>query len=521
MTTEQPDNNAEKPYDDVIHLIVDYAYNFDTPSHAALTRAKAALLDSLGAAIESLNTSKECAALVGPLWPNQAGAVSGAFRLPGTKHSLDLLKGAFDLGATIRYLDHNDAFAGAEWGHPSGEFDNHYFADSLSDTTGDESLSLIQYLSLATDNLGAILATADVLSRDAAARGDTAAGGVTIYRVLLAMIKAYEIQGCFQEHNAFNRVGLDHTILVKIGSTAAVSWLMGLTVDQALSAVSHAWADGHPLRVYRQAPNTGPRKGWAAGDACMRAVHLASLARTGQPGIRRVLTDPRWGFYHILNKDNEFKLPRPFGNWVMENVLFKVTTAEGHGLTAVEAALDLVKQLQERNLDVKDIKSIRSRTQKPAMIIINKEGPLHNPADRDHCLRYMVAVVLLKGSQIDTEDYQNDSPWSTDERLERLRTVITMEEVEQFTLDYHDSAIRSAANSLEITMNDGTKLFAQVDFPLGHVRREESLPLVSSKAVRNLRLGLPADRVDEIVATVNGPDFEKLEVSKFVDLFQP
>ncbi|KAK6075575.1 2-methylcitrate dehydratase [Seiridium cupressi] len=497
MTTEQPDNNAEKPYDDVIHLIVDYAYNFNTPSDAALTRAKAALLDSLGAAIESLNTSKECAALVGPLWPNQAGAVSGAFRLPGTKHSLDLLKGAFDLGATIRYLDHNDAFAGAEWGHPS--------------------------------------ATADVLSRDAAARGDTAAGGVTIYRVLLAMIKAYEIQGCFQEHNAFNRVGLDHTILVKIGSTAAVSWLMGLTIDQALSAVSHAWADGHPLRVYRQAPNTGPRKGWAAGDACtcfvkrmmiahsngLRAVHLASLARTGQPGIRRVLTDPRWGFYHILNKDNEFKLPRPFGNWVMENVLFKVTTAEGHGLTAVEAALDLVKQLQERNLDVKDIKSIRSRTQKPAMIIINKEGPLHNPADRDHCLRYMVAVVLLKGSQIDTEDYQNDSPWSTDERLERLRTVITMEEEEQFTLDYHNSAIRSAANSLEITMNDGTKLFAQVDFPLGHVRREESLPLVSSKAVRNLRLGLPADRVDEIVATVNGPDFEKLEVSKFVDLFQP
>ncbi|KAK9421808.1 putative 2-methylcitrate dehydratase [Seiridium unicorne] len=494
MTTEQPDNNAEKPYDDVIHLIVDYAYNFNTPSDAALTRAKAALLDSLGAALESLNTSKECAALVGPLWPNQAGAVSGAFRLPGTKHSLDLLKGAFDLGATIRYLDHNDAFAGAEWGHPS--------------------------------------ATADVLSRDAATRGDTAAGGVTIYRVLLAMIKAYEIQGCFQEHNAFNRVGLDHTILVKIGSTAAVSWLMGLTVDQALSAVSHAWADGHPLRVYRQAPNTGPRKGWAAGDACtcfverthfngLRAVHLASLARTGQPGIRRVLTDPRWGFYHTLNKDNEFKLPRPFGNWVMENVLFKVTTAEGHGLTAVEAALDLVKQLQERNLDVKDIKSIRSRTQKPAMIIINKEGPLHNPADRDHCLRYMVAVVLLKGSQIDTEDYQNDSPWSTDERLEQLRTVITMEEEEQFTLDYHNSAIRSAANSLEITMNDGTKLFAQVDFPLGHVQREESLPLVSSKAVRNLRLGLPADRVDEIVATVNGPDFEKLEVSKFVDLFQP
>ncbi|KAK3332928.1 hypothetical protein B0T19DRAFT_457962 [Cercophora scortea] len=495
MTIINPDNNAELPYDEVIQRIVDYAYTFNTPSDAALLRAKAALLDSLGVAIESLKTSREAAALVGPLWPNAAATVSSSggdtgFHLPGTTHSLDLLKGAFDMGALIRYLDHNDAFAGAEWGHPS-------------------------------DNLGAILATADILSRSHI-NGDGAAGtaSVTVYRVLLAMIKAYEIQGVFQEHNAFNKVGLDHTLLVKIASTAVVSWLLGLTVDQALSAVSHAWADGHPLRLFRQSPNAGPRKGWAAGDACMRAVHLASLARAGQPGIRTALTDPRWGFYHTLYKDQEFILPRPFGCWVMENIVFKVTTAEGHALTAVEAALSLTQQLKARNLAATDITAIRCRTQKPAMVIINKRGPLHNPADRDHCLRYMVAVVLLKGSQIETADYQNGSPWATDPRVEALRAVISMEEDPQFTKDYHDSAVRSCTNALEVTMADGTTLEARVDFPFGHMRREETIALVREKAVENLRLGLCEDRVEKIIKTVTGEGFEEIEVSKFVDLFR-
>ncbi|KAK7743295.1 hypothetical protein SLS53_004380 [Cytospora paraplurivora] len=234
--------------------------------------------------------------------------------------------------------------------------------------------------------------------------------------------------------------------------------------------------------------------------------------------MQSALTDPRWGFYHILYKDNEFRLPRPFGCWVMENIVFKITTAEGHALTAVEASLDLAKQLQQRRLDATNIESIRVRTQKPAMIIINKQGPLHNPADRDHCLRYMVAVVLLKGSQIETADYQNDSPWATDPRVERLRANISMEEDEQFTRDYHDSAVRSCTNALVITMRDGTKLEARVDFPVGHMRREETLSLVKTKAIQNLRLGLPAARVDEIIACVDGAGFKSMEVPGIVYL---
>jgi 2-methylcitrate dehydratase len=233
-----------------------------------------------------------------------------------------------------------------------------------------------------------------------------------------------------------------------------------------------------------------------------------------------VLTDPRWGFYQILNKGNEFKLPRPYGCWVMENIVFKISTAEGHGLTAVEAALDLAQQLQRQNLDVTDIKHIHVRTQKPAMIIINKQGPLHNAADRDHCLRYMISVVLLKGAQIETADYQDDSPWAADARVDQLRAVTSMEEDEQFTRDYHNPAVRSAPNALEVTMSNGAKLEARVDFPFGHVNRKETLSMVRSKTVHNLRLALPAGRVDEIVACVDDVRFENMQASEFVAMFQ-
>ncbi|KAI8628003.1 hypothetical protein F5Y19DRAFT_150164 [Xylariaceae sp. FL1651] len=489
MHIPQPDDNSERPYDKIITQIVDYAYDYEIVSEAAWARSKMALIDSLGVAIESLALSKECTSLVQPLLPG-AGSVVGGFKLPGTSYSMDVLQAAFNMGAMIRYLDHNDAFAGAEWGHPS-------------------------------DNLGAILVTADVLTRDALARGKEDEV-ITMKQVLIGLIKAYEIQGCFQVKNAFNRVGLDHTILVKIASTALVSWMMGLSREQARAAVSHAWVDGHPLRIFRQAPNAGPRKGWAAGDACMRAIHLASLARAGQPGIRTPLTAPRWGFYQVLNKDQEFQLPRPFGTWVVENVIFKVLTAEGHGLTTVEATMTASKKLQELGLDpIQDIKSIRVRTQEAAMIIINKKGPLHNPADRDHCLRYMIAVVLLKnGAEVETADYQDDSSWANDPRVEALRSIISMEEDTQFTRDYHNPEIRSVGSVIELTLNDGTEITTRQDFPLGHpVRNAETVPLVRKKAIRNLELKLSQAEVSRIMETLDRPDFDVLPASNFIDMF--
>ncbi|PYH93830.1 putative 2-methylcitrate dehydratase [Aspergillus ellipticus CBS 707.79] len=481
------DDNTQRPYDTIVTQIVNYAYDFDVTRPEAYQRATATLLDALGAAFEGLTTSPDCRKLIGPVWPAPEQLVNG-FRLPGTKYQLDVLKGAFDMGMLVRYLDHNDAFPGAEWGHPS-------------------------------DNLGAILATADILSRQALAKGEA---GPTMKQVLIALIKAYEIQGCFQIKNAFNRVGLDHVILVKVASTAVTSWLLGLTKPQAQAAVSHAWLDGHPLRVYRQAPNAGPRKGWAGGDACMRAVHLAMLVQKGQPGVRSVLTTPRWGFYDVLFKGKEFDLPRPFGSWVVENVLFKVSTAEGHGLTAVEAALTVAQDLQRRGRTPEEIDRVRVRTQEAAMIIINKNGPLHNAADRDHCLKYMVAVVLLKGAPIDTADYQDGSPWATDPSVETLRSKITLEEDPQMTRDYHNPEIRSLANALSVTLSDGVELDeVVVDFPVGHVRREETMAAVQEKTRRNLGLLLAGDRVESILGLAHGESFGDVPVREFIDLFVP
>jgi len=340
----------------------------------------------------------------------------------------------------------------------------------------------------------------------------------------MAMIKAYEIQGCFQIKNAFNKVGLDHTILVKIASTAVVSWMMGLSIEQTLSALSHAFMDGHPLRVYRQSPNTGPRKGWAAGDACMRAVHLSLLAKAGQPGATSVLTAAKWGFYDTLFKGKEFELPRPFQSWVMENVIFKVNTAEGHGMSAVEAALSISQELSYRSLTPEhDIANIRVRTQAAGMTIINKQGPLHNAADRDHCMQYLIATVLIKGGMIETQDYQDHSPWASDARIEQLRSKIELIEDPQFTADYHDPAVRSVANAILVTLKDGTQLpEAVVEFPLGHPKRTDTVAAVGAKAKRNLALKLSQDRVDQILRLMeDDASFLHMPVSEFVDLFVP
>ncbi|KAH9948882.1 MmgE/PrpD family-domain-containing protein [Amylocystis lapponica] len=431
-------DNTRPPFDAVVQSITDYVFDYQVTSEKAWTRARVALLDSLGCAIESVPV---CNSFIGPLV--KGTVVPNGFPLPGTSHVLDPLKASFDLGALIRYLDHSDAFPGAEWGHPS-------------------------------DNIGAILPVAHWLS----ASGNDS---ITMKYVFEAIIKAYEIQGCFQIKNAFNKVGIDHVVLVKFACAAVVSKLMGLTREQTNDAVSQAFADGQPLRVYRQSPNTSPRKGWAAGDACMRAVHLVFMTKSGQPGYPTVLTAPKWGFYDTSFGGKEFVLPMPFQTRVIENYFIKLVVAEGHGISAVEAALTLSAQLRGK-LDA--VRSIRIRTQEAAMTIIDKTGPLHNAADRDHCMRYMVAVTLLKGAWLEARDYEDDSEWARDPRVDVLRAKMSMEEDPQMTRDYHDRTASKAASALLVTMDDGTVLDeVLVERPIGHPRHLETIPKTKEKFV--------------------------------------
>lgn len=371
------------------------------------------------------------------------------------------------------------------------------------------------------DNIGAILAVADWLSRTSLANQENA---LTMDTVLIALTKAYEIQGCFQIRNAFNKVGLDHTLLVKIASTAVVSWLLGLSELQTLDALSQAWMDSAPLRVYRQSPNAGPRKGWAAGDACMRATHLALLTKHGQPGAPTVLTTPRWGFYDTLFKGKEFQMPRPYESQVIENIFFKIHAAEGHAATAVEAAEIVGRQMRERGLAInRDILHIRVRTQEAAMIIINKQGVLHNSADRDHCMQYMIAVILFKGSMIEAQDYQDDSRWAEDPRVEELRKKIEMEETEQFTKDYHDQKTRTASNALQVTLQGGEKMNeVLVEYPVGHPWRQDTLGLVRLKFEKNVKEWFGGSKkAEEILrlASLDDKDFRAVSVCDFVDAF--
>ncbi|KAF2197444.1 2-methylcitrate dehydratase [Delitschia confertaspora ATCC 74209] len=465
-------------YDQILVHIIDYVYHTPITSPRAYQRAHIALLDSLGCAVETLAHSAEARAFIGPVVPGTT--VPNGFRLPGTLFELDPVKGAFDLGALIRYLDHNDAYPGAEWGHPS-------------------------------DNLGAIIAVADWLSR-------SQAKDVTMETVLTSQIKAYEIQGIFQMKNAFNKRGLDHTILVKVASTAVIAHLMDLTEDQALSALSHAWQDGHPLRTFRQAPNAGPRKGWAAGDACTRAVHLCLMAKAGQPGAPSVLTTPRWGFYDALFGGEEFMLPRPYGSFVMEYGFFKLVAAEGHGISAIQAAVELAKKLQEAGEKVSDIEKVTIRTQKAGKTIIDKTGPLRNPADRDHCMQYMVAVTLLKGEFIEGEDYADDSPWASDARVDELREKMVVIEDEQFTKDYHDQKVRSGANAIKIELKTGSEVpEVVVEFPIGHPKHPETLGLVKEKFRVNMQKGgFESATVEKMIEMVEKDD---LPIHKFINLF--
>ena len=440
------------PYDQVLVDIADYVCAFTIESGLAYTTARNCLIDTLGCGLEALEYPA-CTKLLGPIVPGTL--VPNGAKVPGTAFQLDPVQAAFDIGAMIRWLDFNDTWLAAEWGHPS-------------------------------DNLGGILAVADWLSRTAVAAGHTP---LTMRAVLTAMIKAHEIQGCLALENSFNKVGLDHVVLVKVASTAVVAQLLGLTRGQILDALSLAWVDGQSLRTYRHAPNTGSRKSWAAGDATSRAVRLALMVRAGEMGYPSVLTAKVWGFYDVLFRGRPFAFQRPYGSYVMENVLFKISyPAEFHAQTAVEAAMTLRAKLLAAGKSAEDIVSIQLRTHEACLRIIDKKGPLTNPADRDHCVQYMVAVPLIFG-HLTASDYEDS--FAVDPRIDVLRDKIHCSEEPAYTADYHDPEKRSIANSLTLSLADGSTLTETVEYPLGHRRRRsEGIPLLEESSAPTWAAGL-------------------------------
>jgi len=470
-------SNVRPKPDKVLTLIADYATKYPVKSALAYDTARYCLMDTLGCGFEALDYPA-CTKLLGPIDPETV-TPRGA-RVPGTKFQLDPVQAAFNLGAIIRWLDFNDTWLAAEWGHPS-------------------------------DNLGGILATADWLSRNGQP--------ITMKDVLTAMIKAHEIQGVIALENSFNKVGLDHVLLVKVASTAVVAHMLGCTYDQVVNAISQAWLDGQALRTYRHAPNTGSRKSWAAGDATSRAVRLALISKTGEMGYPSVLTAKTWGFYDVLFKGKPFKFQRKFGSYVMENVLFKISyPAEFHSQTAVECAMQLHPLVRDR---IKDIKRIRIRTHEAAIRIIDKKGPLHNPADRDHCIQYMVAVPLLFG-RLTAADYEDGV--AKDPRIDALRAKIVCVEDRRFTRDYHDPQKRSIANALTVEFKDGTTLKEVVcEYPIGHKRRrKEGMPVLVEKFKTNLaRRFAPAQQREILELCLDAERLQATPVREFVDRLVP
>jgi 2-methylcitrate dehydratase len=439
--------------------IADYLVDYEITSEVAWETASLVLLDSLGCAMLALGFP-ECTRLLGPL-------VSGTLvplgvRVPGTSFELDPVKGAFDIGALIRWLDFNDTWLAAEWGHPS-------------------------------DNLGGILAVADFISRRKSAQGIPP---LVMGEVLTAMIKAHEIQGIMALQNSFNRVGLDHVALVKLATAAVVTRLLGGGKEEIVNALSQVWVDGQSLRTYRHAPNTGSRKSWAAGDATSRGVRLALLTMAGESGYPGALTAETWGFYEVCFRGERFRLPRPYGTYVMENVLFKVAfPAEFHAQTAVECALALHGQVSGR---LHEIDKVVITTQESALRIISKRGPLYNPADRDHCLQYMVAIGLIFGGL--SAGHYSDAV-AADPRIDRLRERMEVVEDASYTKDYMDPDKRSIANSIQVFFRDGKSTErVEVEYPLGHRRRrEEGIPLLLEKCRSNLNSRLSNSRVEELM----------------------
>jgi len=469
-------------YDEVLVDIANYVFEYEIQSREAFDTARLCLLDTLGCGLEAL-TFPACTKLLGPVVPGTI--VPNGSRVPGTDYQLDPVLAAFNIGATIRWLDYNDTFLAAEWGHPS-------------------------------DNLGGILATADWLSREAIADGRPP---LVMRDVLRAMIMAHEIQGCIALENSFNRVGLDHVLLVKVATTAVVARMLGLERQQVLGALSQAFVDGQSLRTYRHAPNTGSRKSWAAGDATSRGVRLALIARTGEMGYPSALSAQKWGFYDVSFGGNRFLFQRPYGSYVMENVLFKVSfPAEFHAQTAVECAMALHPELAHR---LSDISEITIRTHEAAIRIIDKSGPLRNPADRDHCIQYMVAVPLIHG-RLTAADYEDDI--ACDPRIDALRARMRCVEDPAFTEGYHDPSRRSIPNGITVRFSDGSSLpEVVVEYPIGHRRRRaEAIPLLEEKFARNLRrIFSPAQCASIEEVSQSAPELDAMRVCDYVNLYVP
>lgn len=477
--------DAQRPdADPLLQQIADYTLATDSITSAeALETARFCLMDTLGCGLLALSYPA-CTKLLGPVVPGATLPGRGA-RVPGTPDELDPVRAAFCIGAMVRWLDFNDTWLAAEWGHPS-------------------------------DNLGAILAVADYLSREAESNGRPP---LRMRDVLIAMIQAHEIQGVLALENAFNRVGLDHVLLVRIASSAVATRLWGGTREQIINAVSNAFLDGGALRTYRHAPNTGSRKSWAAGDATSRGVWHALNALRGEMGYPSALTAKGWGFQDVLFDGKPVRVPaQGFGTYVMENVLFKIAfPAEFHAQTAVEAAMALHPQVSDR-LD--EIERIVIETQESGQRIINKTGPLDNPADRDHCLQYMAAVPLIKGS-LSAADYEDGA--AADPRIDALRAKMEVVVNDQYTQDYLDPRKRSIGNAIQVTFRDGTTTErVAVEYPIGHRRRrEEGLPLLIEKFRRNVEEGLPEAQARAVFDAVNNADrLQATPVTRFMDLLQ-
>lgn len=480
MSSHFSDHNVRPDFDKELLAIADYVIDYTIKSEEAYNTARLCLMDTLGCGMLALRYP-ECTKLLGPIVPGTE--VPHGARVPGTQFKLDPVQAAFNIGTLIRWLDFNDTWLAAEWGHPS-------------------------------DNLGAILAVADYLSRTRRSQDKTP---LTMQDVLTAMIKAHEIQGVMALENSFNRVGLDHVVLVKLASAAIVTHLLGGTKQDIATVLSHVWVDGQSLRTYRHAPNTGSRKSWAAGDATSRAVRLALITLKGEMGYPSVLTAKKWGFYDVSFKGQPFKFQRPYGSYVMENVLFKISyPAEFHAQTAVECAIKLHPQIKNR---LNDIERIVLTTHESAVRIISKTGPLYNPADRDHCLQYMVAIGLIFGEL--TADYYEDK-LAADARIDQLRTKMEVIEDKQYSVDYHDPEKRSIANAMQIYFKDGSKTEKiTVEYPLGHRRRrQESIPTLLSKFEHNLAMRFPRKQAEAILSLCQ--DQKKLAqtpVNEFMDLW--
>ncbi len=479
MSVETAEANVRANPDKEFVTIADYVADFHIKSPVAYQTARYCLMDSIGCALLALQYPA-CRKLLGPIVPNTV--VPNGARVIGTPYELDPILAAFNNGALIRWLDFNDAWLAAEWRHPS-------------------------------DNLGAILGLSDYLSRVAVSQNKEP---LYIRDVLTAMIKAHEIQGILALKNSFNRVGLDHVVLVKVASSAVAMSLWGGSKEDIINVLSHAFIDGQSLRTYRHSPNTGPRKSWAAGDATSRGVRLAWFVKQGEIGYPSTLSVKKWGFYDNVLKGEKLIFERPFGSYVMENILFKVSfPAEFHAQTAVECAVELHASVKDR-LD--DIKKIVLTTQESAIRIISKKGELHNPADRDHCIQYMVAVGLIFGD-LKAEYYEDNV--AADPRIDKLRDKMEIEEDKQFSKDYLDPEKRSIGNSVQVYFKDGTHTDkVVVEYPIGHVRRrKEGIPLLIEKFKKNCGTHFIPNKVEELVNLFEDQTrLEKMPVHELMDL---